>query len=414
MKKNNKLTIAVIGGGASGLASAIFAVRAAESQKKDMAVNIYDGNSRVGKKLLVTGNGRCNFTNENITRDNFHGDTDFAFGVYSRFDCEKTQKFFHGIGVFPKCDNAGRVYPMSLQATAVLDALRLECKSLGINEICDTKITEIKKSGNGFILNGSIYADKVILATGGRAAPVQGSDGSGFGLLSHFGIEISPLLPALAPLNCDNFTKGLKGIRAQGKITLKCEGRVIAEDTGEIQYTDYGLSGIPSMQVSRFAAEKLYENKAVYAHVDSAPFFTADELKNELYYLIKNKPSMPVEMLLSGIIPKKLGSFILSECSLNLNLSIGRLNPAVVDKIITAVKNKKYKISCVKGFSDAQVTAGGIRSSEIDQETMELKKVKGLHVCGEIVNVDGDCGGFNLQWAWSSAYVAGTSIIREN
>ncbi len=414
MKQSNKLTVAVIGGGASGLASAIFAARTARSENISVEINVYDGNSRVGKKILVTGNGRCNFTNENISKSNFHGESDFAYEVYSRFSCEKTEEFFHSLGVFPKSDNAGRVYPMSFQATAILDALRQECQSLGINEICDTKITDIKSRGTGFVLNGSIYADKIILATGGKAAPVQGSDGSGFALLRPFGVECAPLLPALVPLNCENFTKSLKGIRAQGKITLKCEGRVIAEDTGEIQYTDYGLSGIPSMQVSRFASEKLYEKKTVFAHVDSAPYFSADELKRELFMLVKNNLDMPVEMLLSGIMPKKLGTFILSECSLNLNLKIGRLNGSVIEKIVTAVKNKKYKVSSVKGFADAQVTAGGIIAGEINPRTMELKKIKGLHVCGEIINVDGDCGGYNLQWAWSSAYVAGTSIIREN
>ena len=414
MKKSKSMTVAVIGGGASGLASAVFAARAAVTSNIPVTVNVYDSNPRVGKKILVTGNGRCNFSNENISASNFHGDTELAVSVYSRFDNYNTREFFHSIGVFPKADNAGRVYPMSLQATAVLDALRQECMSLGVREICDTKITSLAKSGRGFVLNESLYADKVILATGGKAAPVQGSDGSGFELLRSFGVECAPLLPALTPLICDGFTKSLKGIRAQGRITLKCDGRILSEDTGEIQYTDYGLSGIPSMQVSRFAAEKLYEKKTVYAHVDSAPFLTADELRKELIMLTRNNPDMPAEMLLSGIIPKKLGSYILSECSLNLSLKIGKLNPAVVDKIVTAVKNKKYKLASVKGFSDAQVTAGGIRASEINPVTMELKKLKGVHVCGEIVNVDGDCGGYNLQWAWSSAYVAGTSIIREN
>lgn len=413
MKKNNALRIAVIGGGASGLASAIFAARTAFVENVPVGIDVYDGNSRVGKKILVTGNGRCNFTNENIEKLNFHGDSDFAFGVYSRFNNEKTREFFRSIGIFPKSDNAGRVYPMSFQASAILDALRQECQSLGIKEICDTKITDIRRRDNGFILNDSFYADNVILATGGKAAPVQGSDGSGFSLLRPFGIEYAPLLPALVPLNCEGFTKSLKGIRAQGRITIRCEGKVIAEDTGEIQYTDYGLSGIPSMQVSRFAAECLHNNKTVFAHVDSAPWFTADELKTEIFALIKNNPDMPVEMLLSGIMPKKLGTYILSECSLNLSLKIGRLNSAVVEKIVSAVKNKKYKVSSVKGFPDAQVTAGGIKAFEVNSATMELKKVKGLYVCGEILNVDGDCGGYNLQWAWSSAYVAGTSVIRE-
>ncbi len=410
---DNCLRVAVIGGGASGLASAVFAARTARQLNKRAVVNIYDGNSRVGKKILVTGNGRCNFSNENVTPANFHGASDFAYSVYSRFDSKCTSDFFRGLGLFPKSDNAGRIYPMSFQATAVLDALRQECLALGINEVCDTKITSLERSGNGFVLNGEIFAHRVILATGGKAAPVQGSDGSGFGLLRNFGVDVSPMFPALVPLNCENFTKSLKGIRAQGKITVKCDGRVLAQDTGEIQYTDYGLSGIPTMQVSRFAAEALNENKTVFAFVDSAPFFTAEELNGALTRIVKEHPEFPLEMLLSGLMPKKLGSYLLSCCSLNVNSKIGRLHPSVIEKIVTTVKNKKYKVSSVKGFADAQVTGGGIKASEIDADTMELKKVKGLYVCGEIVDVDGDCGGYNLQWAWSSAALAGTSIIRE-
>ncbi len=413
MNKDNAMIIAVIGGGASGLAAAVFAARSARMHSMNVRINVYDGNSRVGKKILVTGNGRCNFSNENICRENFHGDSDFAFDIYSDFDSIKTADFFRSLGVFPKSDNAGRIYPMSFQATAVLDALRQECAASGINEVCDTKITSLSKQGNGFLLNGSIYADRVILATGGKAAPVQGSDGSGFGLLAPFGVEISPLFPALVPLNCENFTRSLKGIRAQGRITLKSDGKILAQDSGEIQYTDYGLSGIPSMQVSRFAAQALSENRTVFAYIDSAPFFSADQLSAELSEMVKSCPGMPLEMLLSGIMPKKLGSYLLSCCSLNVNQTIGRLHPSVTDKIVATVKNKKYKISSVKGFPDAQVTGGGIKASEIDAQTMELKKVKGLYVCGEIVNVDGDCGGYNLQWAWSSAARAGTSIIRE-
>lgn len=409
------LYVAVIGGGASGLMSAVIAAREARKHARQAEIRIYEGNSRVGKKILVTGNGRCNFSNEHISETNFHGESLLAYSVYRRFDNNDVIDFFHSLGLFSKSDVAGRIYPMSFQATAVLDALRYECAALGIKEITDTKITSIHKSGTGFLLNNSIYADKCIIATGGKAAPVQGSDGSGFSLLEPFGIEVTQLYPALTPLVCDNFTKSLKGIRAQGKISVKCDGRILSEDTGEIQYTDYGLSGIPSMQVSRFAAEGLSRNKnGVFAVVDSAPYFEAEELKKELLNIVKNQPTLPGEMLLAGIMPKRLGIYLLAECSVNTQKEIGKLHTAVIDKIVALVKNKKYKISSVKGFSEAQVTSGGIKGKEIDAETMELKKVKGVYVCGEIVNVDGDCGGYNLQWAWSSAYVAGVSVVKES
>lgn len=406
--------IAVIGGGSSGLFAAITAAREAAKLNKKVKISILEANPRVGKKILVTGNGRCNFTNENISIDNFHGESELAYKIYSDFDNEQTLGFFRDIALFSKSDFAGRVYPLSSQATAVLDALRCEAAKLGIEEITDTKITSLEKNGNGFLLNGSIQAKKCIIAAGGKAAPVQGSDGSGFALVKKFGVTVTPLYPALTPLVCDNFTKGLKGIRAQGKISIRCAGKILAEDTGEIQYTEYGLSGIPSMQISRFAAHALAENKAdVFAVVDSCPSFSSEELARILNGIIKNSPTMTGELLLAGLLPKRLGTALLTECSVSPTKETGKIFPAVVDKIVSAVKNKKYKVCSVKGFNDAQVTSGGIPAFEIDGNTLELKKVRGLYVAGEIIDVDGDCGGYNLQWAWSSGHKAGLNAVRE-
>lgn len=413
--KNNCMSIAVIGGGASGLVAAVSAARESNKNGKKVKITVYESNPRIGKKILVTGNGRCNFTNDLISEINFHGEKELAVNIYSRFSNETVKDFFRSMGLLSKSDFAGRVYPMSSQASSVLDALRFELKRCGIEEICDTKITSIQKADKGFILNGKYHADKCIIATGGKAAPVQGSDGNGFDLLRKFNVQITPLEPALTPIVCDNFTKALKGIRAQGKISIKSAGKTLGEDTGEIQYTDYGLSGIPSMQVSRFAAQALREKKAdVFAFVDSCPYFSADELKNFILSLISDNPQLPAEMLLAGIMPKRLGVTLLSDCSVNASLEIGKIFPAVAEKIVFAVKNKKYRINSVKGFNDAQVTAGGISGNEIDPDTLELKKLKGVYVCGEIINVDGDCGGYNLQWAWSSGFVAGISAVREN
>lgn len=410
MKMNkNCLSIAVIGGGASGMIAAVFAARQALERNLNYDIRIYDSNSRIGKKILVTGNGRCNFTNENISEENFHGEASLAISIYDRFNNKMTKDFFHSVGLLSKSDPAGRVYPMSSQASALLDCLRYEIKRLGIYEITETKIIKIEKFKNGFLLNGEFLVDKCILATGGKAAPVHGSDGSGFLLLDQLGIKYSRLFPGLTPLVCSNYPKSLKGIRANGKITLKSGGSVLAEDSGEIQYTDFGLSGIVSMQVSRYAADFINKNKEVIAVVDSCPSMSVSELKDEILYLIKNNTELPAEMLLAGILPKKLGVSFLADCSINPSMEIGKLHNSVIDKIINVIKSKKYKISSVKGFNDAQITCGGVSSNEINVATMELLKFPGLFVCGEIVNVDGDCGGYNLQWAWSSGAVAGIS-----
>lgn len=410
----DSVSIAVIGGGASGIFAALSAAGESERLGVNSLITIYEANSRVGKKLLVTGNGRCNFSNSNVAIDNFHGAATLANGVYKKFNSDKTCEFFKSIGVLSKTDAAGRIYPMSLQAASVLDALRFELDARGVVVKCDTPVSEIKPYNGGYMLNNRFYADVCIIATGGKAAPVHGSNGSGFDLLKQFNISNVAVLPALSPLVCESFPKGLKGVRAQGTIKIKSGGKVIASDTGEIQYTDYGLSGIPSMQVSGIVSRAL-ENSSerVLAYVDSCPTLTESQLKDFIIGLIKSSPDLPGEYLLSGIVPKKLGMTFLSDISINPVKKIAIIKPGVVDKIISQVKNKKYVIKSVRGFSDAQVSCGGISEREICSDTLELKKLKNIFVCGEIVDVDGDCGGYNLQWAWSSGYVAGINAVRE-
>lgn len=413
--KNNVFSLAIIGGGASGLVAAISAARTAIKNNKKIKISIYEANSRVGKKILVTGNGRCNITNTHIDADCYFGNRDLFFSVYEHFDNKALISFLEELGLKVKTDFAGRVYPLSNQAASVLDVLRYELMRLKIDIVCDTKIVAVRKFGNGFLLNEKFFADACIISTGGKAAPVHGSDGSGFELLKPFNIKTTPVFPALTALCVENFTKALKGIRADGEISIKCAGKTLMRSNGEIQYTEYGLSGIPSMQVSRVASEQLLLNngKDVFAVVDSAVSMSDDELKSFLISFAHNNPEMPGEMLLAGLMPKRLGATLMNDCSLSIEKSVKCINNGAFDKLVNAIKHKKYKISSVKGFNDAQVTAGGISADEIDFDTLELKKVKSMYVCGEIADVDGTCGGYNLQWAFSSGYLAGQKSVME-
>lgn len=412
-KKNNK-QLAIIGGGASGMVAAIFAFNEAKKNRLGLDITLFESNARIGKKILVTGNGRCNFSNENISSDNYHGDVDIAYPLYQKFDNSDTVAFFKSIGVMSKADAAGRLYPMSFQASSVLDALRAEIDKCGINVLCDTKINSLRPLSEGYLLNDRYYADCCIIACGAKAAPVHGSDGSGYDLIKPYNVSISPVLPALSALVCENFPKGLKGIRAHGRITVKVSGRIISEDTGEIQYTDYGLSGIPSMQVSGAVSVALNDKSLpVFAFVDACPYLNADEIRTHLIDFISHNPEIPAENLLSGILPKKLGITFLQDCSISPTKKVGILHYSVIEKLISVIKCKKYRISSVRSFNDAQVCCGGINFSEVNPHTLELKKAKRLFVCGEILNIYGDCGGYNLQWAWSSGYVAGINSVRE-
>lgn len=410
MKKNALPELAVIGGGASGLAAAVFAAKMALGK---IRITVYEANPRIGKKLLVTGNGRCNFSNLNMDSSHFNGDAVLAENALKLFSTNDTLEFFKDGGVFYRADNAGRIYPLSNQASSVLDFFREETLLSGVYIETQFPVTEISVKNGGFLINGCKTADAVIVACGGKAAPVHGSNGEFFSVLKKLGISVTPLYPALTPICIDGFTKALKGIRAEGTITIRQGGKTIASDRGELQFTEYGISGIPAMQVSGKTATVLSEKTPVFAYVDCAPSVSAEELKEFILRSLNTRPEKPAEMLLSGIMPKRLSVYLLAELSFKADKPIKTINPGAVNKIVASVKNKKYKISGIKGFADAQVTSGGVPASELNANTLELKKIKNMFVCGEAVNVDGECGGYNLQWAWSSAYTAADAAVKE-
>lgn len=408
------MELGIIGAGASGLMAAFSAARFAKARGRQVNITVFDGNDRPGKKLLATGNGRCNLSNENLSAENYHGSPALFQSVYSCFDRESTLGLFDETGIPVYTDGAGRIYPKSRKAQTVVDILYFQCLNAGVGFRFETTISSIKKENGGYLLNGLFFADKLIIAAGGFASPAHGTDGNMIKLLKTMGIESEPVFPALSALTVKGFYKSLKGIRAQGRIKILCDKNVSAEDEGEIQYTDYGLSGIPSMAVSGKAARLLAGNKRkLIAQVDSLPDMGFSEIKERFMKARSRYPSESAALFLSGFMPKKLGEFLLKDAGVDPAAALGSLRPGEVNAVIGNIKAKEYEISGVKGFDFAQVTAGGIKTSEINTKTLELKKYKGVYLCGEILDVDGDCGGYNLQWAWSSGFVAGESSIRE-
>lgn len=407
----SKKQIAVIGGGAAGLCAAIEAARAGRGQ---VEITVFEAMGRCGKKILATGNGRCNLANTDADISHYHGDVQLVQTVFEQYSLLAALDFFKDLGLFMRADGAGRIYPLSNQASAVLDALRFEVDRLQIQVKTEQKITDIKKQNGKWLLNGTYTADCVVLACGGKAAPVHGSDGTGYVLAKQLGASVEKPLPALTALAVDGFTKALKGIRSEGSITVKCAGKVLAHSAGEIQYTDYGLSGIPAMQVSGAVSRYLAENQKSPCQVivDRAPSVSAEELFAFIERMKKERPNLLCEDLLTGIMPKRLGVTVLTECSLQPQKPLTAMNAGVIPTLVATIKNKKYKINSVCGFADAQVTAGGIPACEINAQTMELHKADGVFVCGEIVNVDGDCGGYNLLWAWNSGRLAGANAAK--
>ena len=404
--------IAVIGGGASGLVAAVSAAQEAQKLNKHVDITVFEANQRVGKKLLVTGNGRCNLTNRNISSANYRGSTGLFEKVYMRFDNEDTLAFFTELGLYTKTDQAGRVYPLSNQASSVLDCLRDALEKYTIHIVSETAIASLTKGKNGFLLNGKFSADAVIVAAGGKAAPIHGSNGSGYKLLENFGVRCTPLFPALTALNIKNFTKSLKGIRAEGRLSVLFNGKILASSSGELQFTDYGISGIPAMQVSRFAAVNAGKNGRLTVITDCAPELPFEKLADILETAKRFSPDKTMENVLAGIMPKRLGAYLLTLCSVSPAMKAGVADKGTLDRIISAIKKSEFEITSVRGFSEAQVTAGGIKEEEIDPHTLMLKKAEKVYICGEIADIDGECGGYNLQWAFSSGAIAGKSVIR--
>ena len=402
--------VAVIGGGASGMCAAIELMNNV-TDKTDVEVTVLEKMTRVGKKLLVTGNGRCNITNMNSARSGYRGDTDFAKTALSRFTPESNIEFFNSLGLYTRTEEDGRVYPLSNQASSVLDALRFECERLGVKFVCDYRAVHIKEAVTAFsrkiVINNRDRFDYVIVASGGKAAKIHGTDGDSYDLLKMLGHTVTPIAPALVSLNCLDFTKSLKGIRSVCGVELMIDGKTEYKNFGEVQFTDYGLSGIPIMQLSRFVSMSPSNNIQIY--LDLTPDFSKEKLHE---YLIsrREKDTGLCENMLSGIINKQLCITIMKECGIAVNGRVNALSDEKINALSEILKCWKINVKNSRSFEYAQATAGGVKCCEFDPETMESRLVDGVYCCGEALDVDGDCGGYNLQWAWSSGRTAGRSI----
>lgn len=403
------MKIAVIGGGAAGLVAAIAAAR------NGAEVSVYEKMNKVGKKILATGNGRCNYTNMYMSMDRYHSkNITMAERAMDFFDRDKTISFFENLGIYPYIDQSGKVYPNSLQASSVLDVLRYETLRLNVQEITDFEVRELRKSKDKFSIIGmenAFTADKVILCSGGKASPQLGSDGSGYEIAKSFGHKIIEPFPALVQLKlAGKYFKRITGIRFDGIVRSFTESKTIREEEGELLFTDYGISGPPVLQISRKVIEAINRNERVFIAVDMFPNLT----KAMLYDILKDRffhiGYKSMEDALIGFINKKLISVVLSEAGFeNIQKECGKLSKKEIFKIIDILKEWKFEVTGHNTWQQAQTTAGGIALTDINPNTMESTIVKGLYFAGEVLDVDGDCGGFNLQWAWSSGYTAGHS-----
>ncbi len=404
MKKH----VIIIGGGAAGMVAAISA------RRQGAWVTILERNPRVGKKLLATGNGRCNFTNVNADAECYSGSNPkFVYGALAAFSPEQTIQFFEELGIQHKIEEYGKVFPMSDQASSILDVLLHELQQSGVRIICNAFVSSLVKKGVKFLIStedGKIYeGDRVILAAGGKAMPSSGSDGNGLKLAADLGHRISGIFPALVQLMLEGpYFKRIEGVKFKGRAEVIYNKKIIAQDKGEILFTNYGISGPPILQISRKAGELLSQNKEPILKVVLMDEMSMDEVKELIIRRIEYAPSKTVEFSFVGLINKRLISVVLMEAGIDdLKRRVSDLSALEIEHIAKLLTDWRFKIRGTRSWPSAQITAGGIDTREINPNTMESRLVKGLYIAGEIMDIDGMCGGYNLQWAWSSGYLAG-------
>lgn len=401
--------IYIVGGGASGMVAAI------QARTKENEVILLEKNDRVGKKILATGNGKCNLGNENLSVDCYYSkNRSFVEQILKRYDTEATISFFESLGLKVRSKN-GYLYPYAEQASAVLDVLRMELERRKIQVETGVQIidcTPLKKK-RGYLLKASdgrsYEADRVILACGGPASLKEGGK-DGYVMLQRLGLKTFPLVPGLVQLRTDEKEqKAMSGVRCQVSLRLFVDGTQKGQEQGELQLTDYGISGIPVFQLSRVAAYALKERKHVTMQIDFAPEYAYDEIVTYLLEQQKLRKEQNVDELLTGFLNKKLNLVLLKKCQIAGSRKNGSLQKKEIKQLAGLYKNYEVHITDTNPFLNAQVCAGGLAIEEVDGQ-MQVKKYPGLFVTGELLDVDGICGGYNLHWAFATGTIAGKAI----
>ena len=411
--EENYYKIAVVGGGASGLVSAIFAEGSCDS------ICILEGEERIGKKILITGDGKCNLTNRNLSIEHYHSsDKDFVNKVLSKFSNTETEKFFHSLGLLTRTEEDGRVYPYSFQASSVLDVLRFSVSERSIEVKTGFKVKNIKVLKDTFEIEGEksekVFAKKVILACGGIAAPFTGSDGSGFKIAEQLGHRIIKPLPALVQLKLNSpHLKSISGVRVNAEANLVIEGKAADMLSGEVLFTNYGASGPVILGLSFKAAIALSMKKKVLLNINLLPDLSKEKIKETLFGFFSNHPERTISEILIGLLNKRLIPAVLKSSNIDIHKKAKLISREEVELIVKTISSFEFEVIGTLSFRDAQSTSGGVSLKEVDPETMESKLVENLFFAGEILDCTGDSGGYNLQWAWSTGFVAGISASSE-
>ena len=402
------MIVGIIGGGASGMAAAL-----AAAENPNVQVLLFERQARLGRKLQATGNGRCNLTNLHAAHRGYHGENAaFAERAIHEFDPARTLLWFQELGLFTVAEESGRVSPYSDQANSVGDVLRFALDKPNIQVLTGVEITKVRRTGDTFTLEtaqGKHVCHKVIIACGGLAGTKLGGSMAGYKLLSKMGHHATKLRPTLVQLKSSwGGVVSLKGVRANCHARILRDGAVFAESTGELQFTEYGISGPVIFEISRDVCQGAGQ---WLCRLDFLPGISREKLLAALQR--RCDTALTAEDLLTGILHNRLGRVLTKAAGISANTPIRALSQEALEAVCQAVKAFDVPLTEPLGMDSAQVTAGGILTAEFDDTTMESKLVPGLYACGEVLDIDGDCGGYNLQWAWSSGRLAGRSAGKE-
>ena len=398
------MVIGIIGAGASGMAAAITAARNENAQ-----IVIFERQARVGRKLQATGNGRCNLTNLHASVAHYHGQqADFASCVLTKYDVDETLSWFRSMGLVTVAEDSGRVYPYSDQANSVVDVLRFALEKPNIQLLAGFEVTKVRHQNPGFVVESAeeaICCDKLIVACGGLAGTKLGGSMSGYKILQKLGHRCSKLRPTLVQLKSDwHGCAALKGVRANCEAQIFQNGNLFSRSRGELQFTEYGISGPVVFEISR---DVCHEKGNWVCKLD----LLSNMAEEELYALLlaKRNTNLAAEELLTGVLHNRLGRVVVKEAGISSHAPIRQLEDWELRRVCEIAKCLDVTLTEPMGMDSAQVTAGGILTADFNEETMESRLIPGLYACGEVLDIDGDCGGYNLQWAWSSGRCAGAA-----
>ncbi len=403
-----RYAVTVVGAGASGLMAANRAALALG--QNGGGVLLLEGNPKSGRKLLATGNGRCNLTNLNISPARYHGDP-LGAEVLERFPPDRVLEEFRHRGLLCRADEAGRVYPNGNQAAAVLQCLRGSGKALSIGELCEFEVVSIRRTEGGFLLadrdGKALWTKKCVLACGGKASPKH-SRGSGYDLAKSLGHTVTELTPSLVPLKTPGkVCTSLKGMRARAKASLYRMGKKVCTESGEVIFGEGQLSGICIFNLSARLRETGL--KELEVGLDLLENMDLPAVMTYLEQLRKDCPHRLVRELFSGALQLRVGQEVVKAAGLPLEKLLSSIAPGELERAAKLVKDWRFPITGPGSWESAQITAGGVPLREINLRTMESKLCPGLYLAGEMLDVDGDCGGYNLHWAWATGMIAGDS-----